>query len=68
MSAVLASAAEVTGLIQQAVEKLHELTTYQMSSALSSRHGKAHEEVRKQLVDARNQMASLSLVLGKEEA
>lgn len=65
---ILQSAAEVTGLIQQAVEKLHQLVTYEMSSAASVRHGKAHEEVRKNLVDARNMMASLSLALGKEEA
>ena len=42
MSAILQTAAEVTGLTQQAVEKLHELTTYQLSSAASIRHEKAH--------------------------
>jgi hypothetical protein len=66
MSAILQRAATVTGLIQQAVEELHQLVTYELSSSASVRHGKAHEEVRKHLVDARNQMASLSLALGKE--
>ena len=63
---VLQRAAIVTGLIQQTIEELHQLVTYEMSSAASTRHDKAHTEVRKLLVDARNRMANLSLVLGKE--
>lgn len=66
VSAILQTAAEVTGLTQQAIEKLHELTTYQLSSAASTRHKKAHEEVRRLLVEARNKAASLTLILGKE--
>lgn len=66
MSAITTAAAEVTGLTQQAVEKLHELTTYQLSSSASIRHEKAHQEVRQLLVDARNKMAALTLILGKE--
>ena len=63
---VLQTAAEVTGLAQQAIEKLHDLTTYQLSSAASIRHEKAHEDVRRLLVEARNKMATLALILGKE--
>ena len=63
---VVQRAAVVTGLAQQALEELHQLTTYDMSSAMSSRHSKAHEEVRKHLVEARNKMAALALTLGKE--
>lgn len=66
MSATLQRAAVVTGLIQQALEELHQLVTYDMSSSASMRHGKAHENTRVLLVEARNQMASLSLALGKE--
>lgn len=65
---VVQRAAVVTGLVQQALEELHQLTTYGMSSAASSRHSKAHEAVRKSLVEARNTMAGLSLALGKESA
>lgn len=66
MSAILQAAAAVTDSTQEAIEKLHELTTYQMSSAASIRHEKAHSEVRRLLVDARNKMAALTIILSKE--
>lgn len=62
------SAAEVTGLIQQALEELHSLSTYELSSAVAFRHRGTIEQVQKQLIGARNTMAGLSLLLGKEGA
>lgn len=61
-------AAEVTGLIQQALEELHGLSTYELSSAVAFRHRGTIEQVQKQLIGARNTMAGLSLLLGKEGA
>lgn len=63
---VLPLAAEVAGLTQQALEKLHELTTYEMTSASVFRHRGSVEQIRRQLTDARNLMAALALHLGKE--
>ena len=65
---VLPLAAEVAGLTQQALERLHELTTYEMSSAAAFRHRGTIELIRKELTEARNLMAGLALHLGKEGA
>jgi len=59
-------AAEVSGLTQQALEKYHELVTYHLSSACVMRHKDSLDKVRELLVAARNQMASVTLALGKE--
>lgn len=56
----------VTGLVQQAIEELYQLTTYDMSSVALSRHSQAHKDVRKALVEARNRMEDLALALWKE--
>lgn len=63
---VLEQAAEITGLAQQAIEKLHGLRTYQLTSAVALRHEKQLDDVYWALVNARNAMAHLSLTLGKE--
>lgn len=62
----LALAASVTGNIQQALEQLHELTTYQLSSATVHRHRGTVEQVTKLLIEARNVSAGFALLLGKE--
>jgi hypothetical protein len=59
-------AAEITGLTQQAIEKLHGLRTYQLTSATTLRHEKMLDEVYWGLVGARNAMATLTLLFGKE--
>lgn len=61
-----AGAAEVTGLIQQALERMHQLVTYELSSSMSMRFESITVDVRRQLVDARRLMADLALQLGKE--
>lgn len=62
----LALAASVTGHIQQALEELHELTTYQLSSATVHRHRGTVEQITKALISTRNTAAGFALILGKE--
>lgn len=62
----LVKAAEITGMIQQTLERLHAFRTYELSSAASLRHAKLLNDVQKSLADVRNHMAAFSLVLGKE--
>src|SRR5437899_3113196 len=49
MSMALATAAEVTGLVQQALEKLHTLTTYELSSSAVTRHAALFASIRARL-------------------
>ncbi len=63
---MLADAAEITGMAQQALEKLHQLQTYELTSLQALRHQRAFDDVRQHLTAARNTMASLSLALGKD--